>query len=310
MQRYKTQAEKQLEVGYSTTSIAMCQSKLGRFIADAFQRSAPMSIKTIVDRLQEIIDTEVTANKDPQSKKANDLLNKFLNDSDKGCVDHLIRLYTMETKFYRALRQNPMPLALPLYMAAQTMHDRYFQGQSYRGATMDDDDISTYQWAVENPGSLLQTRHFSSTSVQRSVAEEFSNDVKKNDAHGRVNSVLFIFNFPQNCEQAINLGRISDQQASLSEFEVEAEILILPWALFQVNSVEKRPSSSSYTISLTNVLLPHKSMLSSLGWILRHPKGSMSRFHEHFSEKKSDVLVEQLMDILSISDEDIAKMKE
>jgi hypothetical protein len=279
----------------------MCQSKFGRFIADTFQRSKPMSLKSMADRLQEIIDKEITGKRDPQSQKANALLKDFLNDSDHGSIEPLIRLYTLETNFYHALRENPIPLALPLYMAADILKDRYFQGLSYRGAKMDNDDIAAYEWAINNPGSLLQTRHFSSTSLQRSVAEEFSTGVNKKPNDTR-NSVLFIFNFPEKCNQTINLSKISNEQPCLSDFEDEAEVLILPWTLFQVHSVEKQ-SPSSYIICLTNVVLPRKNILSSLKWILKHPKGSIDRFHEHFPEKQPESVLKQFMYTHSASKE-------
>ena len=126
----------------------MCQSKLGRSIVDFFTRGSLMSLRSIANGLQEIVDKELIANNDPQSQKANDLLGKFLRDSDNGCIEHLIRLYTLETKFYRALKRNPMALALPLYRALQTLKDRCYQGQCYRGAKMDDDDIAHYEWAL------------------------------------------------------------------------------------------------------------------------------------------------------------------
>ena len=283
----------------------MCQSKLGRFVADTLQPGSPMSIETMGNKLQKIIEEEVTAKKHPQTRKANDLLNKFLSDSDNRCAEHLIRLYTMETKFYHALKQNPIPLALPLYMASQTMKMRYFQGKSYRGAKINDDDIAMYQWAVENPGSLLQTRHFSSTSLIRSVADEFLASVTEEKDGNRRKPALFIFNFPKKCDQTINLCRISIEHPCLSEFDNEAEVLILPWTLFQVDSVMKETSSSPYIISLTNVLLPHKNILSSLKWILTHWKGSMNRFQEHFfehsSEHQPETVVEELVDNFPIT---------
>ena len=279
MEGYGTDAEKRLEVGYATTSISMCQSRLGRFLADLFQDDTPMSIKTMGNRLQELIDDEITANNDPQSKKANDLLKKFLYDHDSGRIEYLIRLYTMETKFYHALKYNPIPLALPLYIASRTMKVRHFQGRSYRGAKINDEDIVLYQWAAQNPARLLQTRHFSSTSIECSVAEKFLTNVSKKNDHSEQKSALFIFNFPQQCDQTINLSRLSFEHPCLSEFEDEAEVLILPWTLFQVDSIQQ---DSSYIISLTNVLLPHQNMWSSLKWILTHLRGSLKRFHEHF----------------------------
>ncbi|CAF1254373.1 unnamed protein product [Rotaria sp. Silwood1] len=294
IQTYQTKAEKQLEIGYATTSIAMCQSKLGRFIADKFNREAPMSLNGIGIRLQDIIDRELIANQDPQSSIANELLNKFLTNNSDDHIKYLIRLYTLETKFYSSLRQNPMPLALPLYIELQTLRDRYFKGLSYRGAKMTDDEIATYEWAIHNRGSLLQTKHFSSTSQNRSVAEDFADAAIETPDNMRKNRVLFIFNFPVECDQAINLSRISDTQPCLSDFEDEHEVLVLPWTLFQVDYVHE-DSPSSYTIYLTNVLLPQKNLFSSLKWILRHPKGSLDRFHEYFPRREPDFVVKHPM---------------
>lgn len=282
-----TKAEKKLEIGYATTSIAMCQSKLGRFVADKFQEDAPMSMATIGNRLQDLIAQELTATKDPEASKALELVNKFLSENSQENIKYLIRLYTLETNFYRSLRKNPMPLALPLYMALQSLKKRYFQGTSYRGAKMDDDEIEIYEAAVHNRGTLLQTKHFSSTSQKRSVAEEFANGALGKSGNIRKNRVLFIFNFPVACDQAIDLGRISDTEPSLSEFEAENEILLLPWALFQVERVHEE-SPLLYTIYLTNVLLPRKTFYSSMKWIMKHPKGSMDRFREYFPDTSSN----------------------
>ena len=294
VQTYKTKVEKETEIGYATTSIAMCQSKLGRFITDRFQRDAPMSWNSIGAKLQEIIDQEVIATKDPQSRRANELLNHFLSSASDERIDQLIRLYTLETRFYGALKQNPIPLALPLYMRLQTLKERYFEGQSYRGAKMTHDEIVTYEWAAQNRGSLLQTKHFSSTSILRSVAEEFANAAVKQPAPVQHCRVLFTFRFADRCDQAINLSRISDTLPCLSEYENESEVLILPWTLFEVDSVQEE-SPLAYNIVLVNITLPQKSLGSSLKWILKHPKGSIKRFHENFPEKQPEHVVKQLL---------------
>ena len=278
-------------------------------MADKFHRDAPMSFKSMGDKLKDLVEKEVNVKKDPQTQKANELLNNFLHDSDVGRIEHLIRLYTLETKFYHALKQSPIPLALPVYMALDAMKDRHFQGQAYRGAKMDDDDIATYEWAVNNHGSLLQTRHFSSTTLKRSIAEEFATRKSNKGKNIERQSVLFTFNFPHKCEQAIYLGRISDQDPCLSEFENEDEVLLLPWTLFEVDKVEKESSasSSSYNIQLTNVPLPHKSMWSSLKWVVRHPIGSVERFKEHFPEKQPEAVSTALLNNLPVIDKNIAK---
>ncbi|CAF3660868.1 unnamed protein product [Didymodactylos carnosus] len=295
VQGYKTN-EKELEIGYSTTSIAMCQSKLGRFIADRFQKDSPMSSKTIGLKLQEIVDQQILTEEDPQSQKANDLLTKYLSEKDNDHrIEYLLHLYTLKTKFYKALQTNPMPLALPLYMALDKLKERYFQGQSYRGAKMTNDDISPYEWAVNNHGSLLQTKYFSSTSLYRSVAEEFGDDASKSNDNRH--QVLFIYDFPEKCDQTINLNRISDKLPCLSEYEDEGEVLILPWTLFQVKSVNKETNNgcSTYTIYLTNVTLPHKCLLSTFKWTLKNFKGCLDRFHEYFSNANLELIVSQMM---------------
>ncbi|CAF1127082.1 unnamed protein product [Didymodactylos carnosus] len=295
VQGYKTKEEKKLEIGYATTSITMCQSKLARFVVDRFQHDAPMSVKSIGLKLQEIIDKEIIAKEDPQSQKATDLLNKFLNEKDNDHrIEYLIHLYTLETRFYGALKANSIPLALPLYMKLQRLKERYFQGESYRGAKMTNDDISAYEWAVDNRGSLLQTSNFSSTSVHRSIAEEFADKPSKpNDTRNRV---LFIFDFPRKCDQAINLNRISDKSPCLSEYEDEGEILILPWTLFEVKSVNKEANNGrlSYTIHLVNVILPRKSLLSTFKWTLKNTKGCLDRFNEYFPEHEPKFIASQL----------------
>ena len=310
MESYQTEAEKQLEIGYATTSIAMCQSKLGRFIADKLQSDEPMSSKTMGAKLQEIIDKELIAKKDPESHKANDLLNKFLNDSSDERITQLIRLYTLETRFYSALKNNPIPLALPLYMTLQTLKDRHFQGESFRGAKMTVDEISTYELASQNRGSLLQTKHFSSTSLSRSIAEQFADAAIHKSHTDEQYRTLFIFNFTEKCDQAINLSRISDTQPGLSEFEGESEVLILPWTLFQVDRVKKDSATSSYIVNLSNVLLPQKNFLRSLKWILKHPRGCIQRFHENFPEKQPENVVKQLWKSTTVLDDQIPKRRD
>lgn len=310
VQSYQTEAEKQLEIGYATTSIAMCQSKLGRFIADKLQSDGPMSSKTMGVKLQEIIDKELVARKDPESRKATDLLNKFLSDSSDERITQLIRLYTLETRFYGALKNNPIPLALPLYMTLQTLKDRHFQGESFRGAKMTVDEIRTYELASQNRGSLLQTKYFSSTSLTRSIAEQFADAALHKPHADQQYRTLFIFHFADKCDQAINLSRISNTQPCLSEYEDESEVLILPWTLFQVDRVKKDSVTSSYIINLSNVLLPQKNFMSSLKWILKHPKGCIQRFHENFPEQQPENVVKQLMKSTIILEDQIPRRKD
>ena len=301
-----TEADKKLEIGHAITSITLCQSKLGRFMANLFQREAPMSLETIADRLQHIIDTEIVAINDPQSTKATKLVQKFLSDNKDDSIQHLIRLYTLETSFYRALKQNPIPLAVPIFKLAKTLQGRYFQGISYRGTQMTDAELATYESVAKRPGSLLQIKHFTSTSTKRWVAEKFAAPRAQDSKKAKRNPVLLTFTFPEPCEQAISLNRLSKTQPCLSEFEDEDEVLVLPWTLFQVEHVREE-SPSSYEIYLSNISLPQKSLMSSTIWILKHPISCFRRFYEHFPNRVPETVVRHIADVMSPFDRNILK---
>ena len=301
-----TEADKKLEIGHAITSITLCQSKAGRLMANMFQREAPMSLETIGDKLQHIIDTEIVAINDPQSAKATKLLKQFLSDGKDKSIEHLIRLYTLETRFYKALKQNPHTLAVPVFMFAETLRERYFQGISYRGTQMTDAELATYESVAKRPGSLLQIKHFTSTSIKRWVAEKFADPSSKQSDDSTRHRVILIFTFLEPCEQAISLNRLSKTQPCLSEFEDEDEVLVLPWSLFQVEHVREE-SPSSYEICLSNISLPEKSLMSSFKWVLKHPRKCFRRFYEHFPNREPETVVQHIADTLSPSNPNILK---
>ena len=139
-------------------------------------RDSPMSLKTIGNKIQEIIDKELVANKDPDSRKAADLLNKFLNDSSDERIEQLIRLYTLETGFYAALRNNPIPLALPLYMTLQTLQHEI--------VSIKDERIVAQRWLK---------RRSARTNVLHNSLEAF---YKRSISHRRRNRVRWRKNLP------------------------------------------------------------------------------------------------------------------
>ncbi|CAF1324257.1 unnamed protein product [Didymodactylos carnosus] len=281
VQKYKTSEEKRHEMGYAASSKAMCRSKLGRLLVDYVHDDAPLELETMARHLKEIVDREVAKNDDSEWEKANDLLNRFINHNDHS-IEHLFHLYTLETRFYRVLKNDSIPLAIPIYTKLPKLKERYFQGQSYRGACMTVSDLEAYEWAVQHPGSLLQTTNFSSTSLNRQIAEEFIATSEKNT---NKRTVVFIFHFPKKCDQAINLGKISDKLPCLSEYEDEAEVLVLPWTLFEVKSVYKNDENDTCSIYLRNVLIPHKSLLSTFLWTARHSRERDCAFQKYKSKK-------------------------
>jgi len=222
----------------------------------------PFDHHTIIEHLHNLL-KHTTTDKSNDYIKANDLINQYEKDSNS--IEQLLHLYTLETEFYRTLKQDCLPLAIPLFMHLPKLKHRYFKGRVYRGMHMTYEQLLIYQIAMDTPGTLLQTRSFSSTSIDRNVAEEFV--YFKTKKHEDDLCVLFIFDFPDVCDQAINLSRISADTPCLSEYENEKEVLILPWTLFKITHINKPNDENSLcTIHLINIMMSKKHVTTSLRW--------------------------------------------
>ncbi|CAF1905850.1 unnamed protein product [Rotaria magnacalcarata] len=262
VQTFKTEEEKQHEIEYSASSKTMCQSSFGRFCVNFFHSDEPLDHRSIMKRLKHLLEEVKISNYDDYAK-IDDLVTQY--EQQEGLIEQLLHLYTLETKFYDILKTDCLPLAIPLFIHLPKLKERFFKGRVYRGMHMTYEQLLTYQIATEIPGTLLQTRSFSSTSMNRSVAEEFAY-LKKKDNDKKF-CVLFIFDFPDVCDQAINLTRISSDKPCLSEYENEQEVLILPWTLFEVKRVRKASDEDDLcTIYLTNIIIPKKNLLSTFKW--------------------------------------------
>lgn len=170
-------------------------------------------------------------------------------------IDYLIRLYTLETNFYGALRSDVEIFTVEIYSQLKTLKDRFFQGQSYRGLSMATKDIEEYKWAVQNQDTLIEMKTLSSTSVDPNVAYGFSCGFKTNDCN--LHRVVCELQFDNYCSTAIDLRRHADKQLScLSAYENEAEVLVLPGTLFKVHEVRQEKDTRLYTITLRNVYVP------------------------------------------------------
>ena len=190
IQTFKTQEEIKHELEYSSSSKAMIQSRFGRFCVNHFHSDEPLDHHTITDELNNLLEHSNT-NASNDYIKADDLIKQYAKDANS--IEELIHLYTLETNFYKTLKQNSLPLAIPLFMHLQKFKHRFFQGRVYRGMHMTYEQLLIYQIAMDTPGTHLQTRSFSSTSMVRSVAEEFAYvKAKKNE---KDLCVLFIFDF-------------------------------------------------------------------------------------------------------------------
>ncbi|UJR16275.1 hypothetical protein I4U23_003181 [Adineta vaga] len=263
IQTYKNEEEKKHEIEYSATSKAMCQSRFCRFCINHFHSDEPLDQRTIIKRLNHILE-QIVMTKFDDDIKANDLIEHY--QQDPSSIEYLLHLYTLETSFYRQLQDDCLPLAIPLFIHLPKLEQRFFMGRTYRGVHLNYEQFLTYQYAMETPGTLLQTRSFSSTSKNRLIAEEFAYENNEKDSKDLLH-VLLVFHFPDQCDQAINLSRVSSDIPCLSEYEYEEEVLILPWTLFEVTRVHRAHHDEDfYTIYLTNVIIPNKNLLSTFKW--------------------------------------------
>jgi hypothetical protein len=207
----------------------MCQSSFGRFCVNTLHSDDPLDRETIKTRLNNLLEHSSMKGSDDYIKIDN-LIKQFEKDSHS--IEQLLHLYTLETKFYGTLRKDCLPLAIPLFVHLPRLKERFFQGRVYRGVHM------TY--------------------------EQFAH-MEAGDNEKKGLSVLFIFDFPNVCDQAINLARISVDSPSLSEYE--KEVLILPWTLFEVTNVQKATDADDLcTVHLTNIMIPKKDLISSFKW--------------------------------------------
>ena len=178
-------------------------------------------------------------------------------------VEHLLRLYSLDTPFYKNLgtKREAECLLLPLLFKLDRLQKRAYQGRSFRGVVMTSKDLRAYQWALKHKASILSTRSFCSTSVDENVAHDF---LDSSSSPGI--PVLMVFNFAEKCNSALQLFRLSDTLPSISDFEDEWEVLVLPCTLFHVTGIKIDEVTGQHTIYLENVP-PKGGIFTVLKWL-------------------------------------------
>ncbi|CAF0940235.1 unnamed protein product [Adineta steineri] len=213
------------------------------------------------EELLNLLNKSITST-NPEHREAKDLIDKFLN---KLGVHHLITLYTLETDFYRNLRQEADALTAILYLNLKELQNRAFKGRAYRGAGMTESDLDAYRWALQKKetwhDNLLETRILQSLSIKKSVALEFA----KNSSDANLFSVLIEFEFSEYCPTAISLFKISNQLPGLSNYEKEAEVLLLPFTLFKLQDIKADLEQREYRIFLKHQQTPKESLRQAAG---------------------------------------------
>lgn len=112
---------------------------------------------------------------------------------------------------------------------------------------MTEEDLRMYEWALQAENRYLEVQTFSPSTLNEHHARFFA-EVNKSDQR---KSVLMIFEFPKVCSSAIRISKVSNKLHSLSDFEDENEILILPGTIFSVKKIDKiQPLPSIYLTHL------------------------------------------------------------
>lgn len=156
---------------------------------------------------------------------------------------YLIKAYTAETGFYSTLNvhltqlrlenlSNHENLSRAYYIGIIACHPKFetfsFTGKVFRGMMITNNDLKRYQI-----GTRILTKTFSSASKQINIALTF---LKNNhDADERL---------PTLCTYEIRNPRTALDIQSVSLYEYEEEVLILPYSAFKIIDIQKNETNS------------------------------------------------------------------
>ncbi|CAF0838826.1 unnamed protein product [Adineta steineri] len=131
--------------------------------------------------------------------------------------------------------------ATAIVMCSKRFYKYRYCGQTYRGMTITEKDL--YKYVVR---SKIMNKSFLSTSKSKEIAEVFSGCVQEQLPIQTTDIAAFCTYIIKNSETALDLEKIS-------EFgEAESEVLILPFSIFEVKSVQ-RLSTNRVHIELEEV---------------------------------------------------------
>ena len=177
-----------------------------------------------------------------------ELFQEFLQTEN---IKHLFKLYTVDQSLCQYLAQDlrrTQCFLVPIQSSLYCVEPRAYKGQSFRGLSMNLEALTPYQRALDNAReTFVGTKTICSTSVDRSVAVPFSGNDQKDDG---LLHVLLICNFSQRCTTAISLYANGPDQPSMSNFDDEQEVLVLPGTIFSVKEIKQCPEARLIEIYL------------------------------------------------------------
>ncbi|CAF1007578.1 unnamed protein product [Didymodactylos carnosus] len=179
----------------------------------------------------------------------------------------LVKAYTAETEYYRKLNRDfasedftkNWEASMEQWIVAAlynhpALEQFSFKGETYRGAKMNDFDISQYK-----VGTHVMNKSFLSTSKEQKIAENF--------AIGGDSSKYSVL-----CKYETRNERTALAIETMSEFPGEKEVLILPYAAFKVINVikyDKSKAKEKFSLDYEFHLRECKSMPKEMGQKLK-----------------------------------------
>ncbi|CAF1085613.1 unnamed protein product [Adineta ricciae] len=232
----------------SSVATKILKMRLRTYLTQQFKINGPSRAEHLKQSILQYIPST-----HPSYAHVSRLLNRYITDGDPS---GLLTVYTLETPFYRYASEIEV-YAMELLVGLMTFKNRFYIGTVYRGIKILASELVFYKWACDHPTCFIELRSISSSTKNRLVSDFFARyDSTENNMVG----VLMIIHFTEQCHTAIDLTRISSSTPSLSEFDMEEEVVILPGTFFEVVSIEQPSSNDSsdpVIMELKNIPVSH-----------------------------------------------------
>jgi hypothetical protein len=174
-----------------------------------------------------------------QYEKVDELLTSFEETKN---VQHLLELYRA-TNSLEILHHDS--IQMEMYAHLQTFSCGNFQGHTYHGRVLNINELLPFQWAFQNPGSILELRQFTSTLLERSLAEKHIEKPPKDSHRLRV---LFIYDISKECYTAIDIDDAPNPETK--------GIRLLSGTFLEVTNIQQYIENGRLEIYLKTVPLP------------------------------------------------------
>jgi len=218
----------------SALATRILKARLGTYQAHKYSISAASNIEHLEKKYRKMCEEDG----DTEALESGMKLIKAFRET--GNFDHMLRLYSMPTYFYQIV-QHDETFHIEMYKHLLRYDKHKAKGYVYCGDWLLPSDLTLFQWAIDNPNSLIETQRTRSASLVRDVALKFFKADFLKTPFG-----LFRFDLTQkSCFTTIQLS-------SFSNSALEEEVLILKGTFFSVTGIEKGDDNIP-VISLVNV---------------------------------------------------------